>query len=535
MVLPTIPDSGDVCGGGSGGGGGGGGPFVRLQSNFPGTPDSGNANVSGQFRANEGIEGRTTLSATHAAFFNSDVANANSTLAVRNNTIGTGIIAEFLNHLAAPVVRINENGTVGINTATPVCALDVGGTVRGQLQDFGGQVFNVKAFGAVGDGVADDTAAIQAAITAAGHGVTFLPAGVYKVTATLDLSAFQGAWLMGAGPGNTIIRMFDATEDVIKMSPDSVTGPVPGTLVTDLWVQPGVDRTAGAMITYGLSENSVIRNVQLGGTDYQNVSAFDTGDGIVCTGGIGSDCQLMFISNFRINIRGPFVGVKGVNAGDFHMAHGYVNGPFFTGGTVVGSRGAYFGNCGWNLYDINFAGFEIGVLVSPPTGASWNLAQNVYCDTNTLYGWDFESGAMEGMSLINCWGSTNGTTANTGTGLRIRAGNLYIIEGFRAVNNGGPGIDIATPANDIEISGGFFFNNSAFANNTKDGIFIGDTVTGLRINDVRSLGIQRYGINISGASDDNFIVTNNDTRGNATGGINNAAGIGASKIVTNNL
>ena len=44
---------------------------------------------------------------------------------------------------------------------------------------------NVKTYGAVGDGVADDTAAIQAAINA--HGSIYLPGGAYKVTSTLSI------------------------------------------------------------------------------------------------------------------------------------------------------------------------------------------------------------------------------------------------------------------------------------------------------------------------------------------------------------
>jgi hypothetical protein len=46
-------------------------------------------------------------------------------------------------------------------------------------------VYNVKTFGAVGDGTTDDTAAIQAAIAAAsnaGGGTVFIPAGTYKTT-----------------------------------------------------------------------------------------------------------------------------------------------------------------------------------------------------------------------------------------------------------------------------------------------------------------------------------------------------------------
>ena len=49
-------------------------------------------------------------------------------------------------------------------------------------------VYNIKRFGAVGDNSNDDTAAIQAAFTAAGSGgAVYIPAGTYKVTSEIDV------------------------------------------------------------------------------------------------------------------------------------------------------------------------------------------------------------------------------------------------------------------------------------------------------------------------------------------------------------
>lgn len=60
-------------------------------------------------------------------------------------------------------------------------------TLTGKL----GYYYNVRDYGAIGNGVADDTVAIQAAITAAQAvgAIVFFPAGTYKITASLTISA----------------------------------------------------------------------------------------------------------------------------------------------------------------------------------------------------------------------------------------------------------------------------------------------------------------------------------------------------------
>jgi hypothetical protein len=67
-----------------------------------------------------------------------------------------------------------------------------------------GAYINVLDYGAVGNGVADDTVAIQAAVNAAvGNQLVFFPAGVYKITDTINL--YKGSQLQGINryQGNT--------------------------------------------------------------------------------------------------------------------------------------------------------------------------------------------------------------------------------------------------------------------------------------------------------------------------------------------
>lgn len=87
----------------------------------------------------------------------------------------------------------------------------------GQLDNRYQTFFNVKFYGAVGNGIADDTAAIQAAINAvtgaaspvtttrAALGILYFPPGNYKVTSDLIIRSTDGFKLVGAGINQTII------------------------------------------------------------------------------------------------------------------------------------------------------------------------------------------------------------------------------------------------------------------------------------------------------------------------------------------
>lgn len=72
-------------------------------------------------------------------------------------------------------------------------------TVQSKLRES----VSVKDFGAVGDGVADDTAAIQAAINA--NAAVYIPAGTYKINSTIVASYAkkQGPAIYGDGPNTS--------------------------------------------------------------------------------------------------------------------------------------------------------------------------------------------------------------------------------------------------------------------------------------------------------------------------------------------
>jgi hypothetical protein len=81
-------------------------------------------------------------------------------------------------------------------------------TIQSKLRD----VVSVKDFGAIGDGVADDTAAIQAAINAAP--VVYIPAGTYLISAPINVGTtgtIGNKKIYGAGPRSTTIKANHST------------------------------------------------------------------------------------------------------------------------------------------------------------------------------------------------------------------------------------------------------------------------------------------------------------------------------------
>lgn len=82
-----------------------------------------------------------------------------------------------------------------------------------------GGIFPVKAFGAIGNGIADDTAAINATIAAAQavNGTVLFAPGTYRTTSALLITA-QVAFV-GSGPRSAIIVIDAADRTILRITP----------------------------------------------------------------------------------------------------------------------------------------------------------------------------------------------------------------------------------------------------------------------------------------------------------------------------
>ena len=93
------------------------------------------------------------------------------------------------------------------------------GAVRTNVQEALARIVSVKDFGAVGDGITDDTQAIQDAIES-GELSIYIPAGTYKITAPLNVPTQQGSTAIhihGAGKQQSILQASGTFKTIINI------------------------------------------------------------------------------------------------------------------------------------------------------------------------------------------------------------------------------------------------------------------------------------------------------------------------------
>jgi hypothetical protein len=200
----------------------------------------------------------------------------------------------------------------------------------GALKTEGGTAINVTAYGAVGNGTADDTTAIQAALGALGAngGGVFFPAGTYKVTTELTTAAGKNVALFGEGPHAS--KISGATMGAGTTILTTTGGGVRGDILADIQiVGPGIGSTTTGVKPYT-------------GTSFRNVLILNCGTGIDLANhnGISLDPSVEF--------RACGVGTSVSGTGNMHnLAARYL---LCTKGVVIDAHrvnlnGAWFEGC----------------------------------------------------------------------------------------------------------------------------------------------------------------------------------------------
>lgn len=187
--------------------------------------------------------------------------------------LSLGSISGVVNQMRPPVQSDFGGGglqsPIYVNGVTGECYVYVNGTITPINNSI-----NVKAFGAKGDFVTDDTAAIQAAVTAAARGAVFFPPGTYRITAAINVKTITYIW---ANPYSATIYLGTQNQNgfVIGDGTAATGANVASTMIVGLQIAAptvGVSPSAsGAFILCQKANNFVIKNCSLYGLNNSGV------------------------------------------------------------------------------------------------------------------------------------------------------------------------------------------------------------------------------------------------------------------------
>jgi len=226
---------------------------------------------------------------------------------------------------------------------------------------------NVLDFGAVGNGVANDTAAIQAAL-ATGNAV-YVPAGTYAISATLRLAA-DGQIFFGDGTGNTS----EPARTIIK------------------WI--GASSGKMFSVSNGTTENwqnCTVRDMFFNGNSLANIAVEGYASAVA-----GGAWRNRFI-NLTIS------GLTGANNTGFDLGSGaapnFAHDVEITGCFVIGAaRGAYGAGAVYRFTNTTFSGCTNAAVGL--SGSAWSFISCVFSQSGAF---DFAGTNIQVANFDGCW------------------------------------------------------------------------------------------------------------------------------------
>ena len=169
-----------------------------------------------------------------------------------------------------------------MTTLIPKYDIGAAGAVNRPINFKLAEIVSVKDFGAIGDGVADDTVAIQAAVNFASSnsfgGNVIFPSGIYKVTATINVIA-------------SLVSLTGESRDSVQIIRTTAYGPIVIFSTTTASVLDGTGISNIRLIDNG-TNNATGTAVQVENASrftMQNVTIFGGTNGIILKGAANVD------------------------------------------------------------------------------------------------------------------------------------------------------------------------------------------------------------------------------------------------------
>lgn len=365
--------------------------------------------------------------------------------------------------------------------------------VHAPLIDAGGELYNVKAYGAKGDASTNDTAAIQLTLTTAnnaGGGIVYLPPGVYLISPGVGLNVGSNTIIRGSGVGS-----------VLKI--------------------PNGANTTGNLVKAQTVSNVTYDNFMIDGNSSGQASGTNYGAyfGDVTNGTI-SNLYVKNMTGVGIHVYNS-TGIKTLN-------------NWSTGNTFHGFEAEQCTACTWQG-NRSFSNTLHGIIINPGevagTGSQGLSIIGNICDNNSQYG--IAVGVANGNTGTylskDCVIANNIVRNNTQYGIQLFEQDGFLLSNNEVTGNGYFGIYLFESSNN-QIIGNRLHNNSQSSNNSYDEILIEGSSSGhastnnmIANNSILIDGAikARYAINEGTSSDGPNIISNNFIpNAGATGRIN---------------
>jgi len=228
------------------------------------------------------------------------------------------------------------------------------------------EIISVKDFGAVGDGVADDTTAIQAAVN---NGKTvFFPSGTYKMNSGVHLSS-----------NNIIVCDGGVTFNISNTASQTNAFYGTGTFGTTYSLTANAVKGATSLsVTAGVEANFAAGDwIQIYST-----SVFDPGWSNATEAEI---VRVLSVSSGTINLREPLLGAAYNTANDAKIRKcNFIENVKFYGGKVVGSTTATTIHTAVRI-DLGRQCSVEGLIVESCNGYGVNFRNSIFCNVNDIY------------------------------------------------------------------------------------------------------------------------------------------------------
>jgi hypothetical protein len=248
-------------------------------------------------------------------------------------------------------------------------------------------IYNVRDYGALGNGTADDTAAFVAVLAAvAAGGSVLIPAGSYNIFTALSQNITGTVSLVGEGSGASVLNFLAATDGIaLSLQPTAGNVHMRGLTIYRAPTSPAYANVAISISTSSAQGprfgNPIIQDLQIMG-DLGGASGWDTGILINNVSNITINDVLIKMPNANGSGIGKGISLTGLSSSSYLVECCMNN---IT--TVGGGTGLLIGNWIQGVYVVNsrFIGNDYGIYW-PGVGGDSDIAlmvANTHCNSST--------------------------------------------------------------------------------------------------------------------------------------------------------